>query len=143
MTDKEEIYIKSFECETTEDDFICGEVGGMCSYWGSDTTMRIKEKDNHFKSVESALEYVCSEMNCFKFDKASWTNIGVDWSDELEAGRFDTDILVDNDNSEADESQIEKWKIGKMKLWNCHIIVNLGIRSLREFTMEELEKCGI
>jgi hypothetical protein len=33
-----------------------------------------------------------------------------------------TDILVNNDNDEAIESEIEKWKQGKIKLYNDHII---------------------
>lgn len=125
----EKIYVKHFECDTEIDDYENGQQPGTGISWG------MKDMDfdqsRSFDSVGEALEAVC-ECMCFKYRKESWIDFGKDRGDEY--GRFDGDVLVDVDNSEASKWDIEKWKAGEEKLWNCHVRVYLGIKTTRDFT---------
>ena len=54
-------------------------------------------------------------------------------------GRIDTDQLQDEDGSEASKSQIERWKDGKMKLYNAHFIIKVeAVSNSRTPSVEEL-----
>ena len=61
----------------------------------------------------------------------NWIDFGKDYGEEY--GRFDGDVLVNDENSEASSDEIEKWKKDEKRLWNCHILVRLEIRSVRPF----------
>jgi len=80
------------------------------------------------------LKAIC-EANCFDYKPDSWCN----WLAESgeEAGRFDFVTLVCEDNTEACQSEIEEWKHGKRKLYECLIVARLSVRSVRELTSEE------
>lgn len=139
LKENEYFYVKSYFCESTEDDFERGEVGGVCAYWDG------KDQPSHdmkFKSVEDALEQILVEQ-CFDGDASSWYDFFKDSGDEHDRGRFDCDVTVDADNSAATDSQIEAWKKGELKLYNCHIVVQIGIRSERELSDEDYKTIDI
>ena len=46
--------------------------------------------------------------------------------------------MVDADNCEATRSEIEEWKAGRTRLWNCQISVYLGVCAERDLTLEEI-----
>lgn len=132
----EYFYVKSYMCESIEDDYEKGEIGGVCSCW---TGKEFPSRDMKFKSVEEALKQVLVEQY-FDGDASSWYDFFKDSGDEDDRGRFDCDVTVDDGNSAATDSQIEAWKKGKLKLYNCHIVVQIGIRSEREISDEEYEE---
>ena len=72
---------------------------------------------------------LCAETAAFAFGK----DLGEDF------GRFDGDVLVDENNAQASKSEIEAWKSKERKLWNCHLRVYLEVRAVREFTLEDAE----
>lgn len=131
MKDNERIYIKSYLAFTTEDVFNNGEVGDtFCAWTSSDNPVK-----GRFTAIEDALKAVC-DANCFDYCANSWYNIGIDLPDET--GRFDFSVLVDADNCEATHSEIEEWKAGRKRLWNCNMSVYLGVCAERELTQEEV-----
>ena len=134
LKDGEYIYVKSYYCESTEDDYEKGIVGGVCSYWNGDGR---ESRDMKFKSIEEALKQVLRE-NCFEWNGMEfWLDRFNEIGGENERGCFEYHTLVDEDNSEATDSQKDDWKKGKRKLWACDVVVTLGIRSERDFTDEE------
>ena len=135
MKSNERIYVKSYDCASTEDDWEHGESLNPSSSWTSEDT-RFKNAENGYATAAEALEAVC-ENEFFDFVKENWIAFGKDYGDEF--GRFDGDVLVNNDNAQASPSEIEKWKKGEQKLWNCHVHVYLEIRTVREFTLEDAE----
>jgi len=135
MKSNERIYVKSYDCESTEDDYENGESLRPSSSWTSEDT-RFKNAEDGYATVEDALKAVC-ENEFFDFVKENWIAFGKDYGDEF--GRFDGDVMVDVENSQASKSEIEEWKRGEKKLWNCHVHVYLEIRTVREFTLEDAE----
>lgn len=129
MNANEKIYVAGFWCETTEDHWRTGEdPGKRGAAWGH-RGIGFKT-DKPFDTVGQALAAVC-ESNCFKYVPKRWTDFGKDCGDEY--GRFDCDVLVNDENSEASSDEIKKWKKGEKRLWNCHLVVRLEIRSVRPF----------
>ena len=131
MNANEKIYIRHYDAITTEDVFDKGEIGNSCYAWdGKDNPV-----DGRFNSVPDALAAVC-EKNFFTNHPELWTN----WGREIgtEAGRFSFSVLVDDNNCEASKSEIEKWKRGEMRLWDCTLNVYLGVVAERELTAEEV-----
>lgn len=139
LKDNEYFYVKSYHCESTEDDFEKGEIGGVWSFWDGKGLESGKMK---FKTVEEALEQVLDEQ-CFDGAASSWTDFFKESGDKHDRGRFDCDVTVDVNNSAATDSQIEAWKNGKLKLYNCHIVVYIGIRSERELSDEDYKTIDI
>ena len=134
LKDGEYIYVKSYFCESRENDYEKGLVGGVCSYWNGNDN---KSRDMKFKSIEEALKQVLEENGFDWTGMGFWLNRFGEIGDESERGCFSYTTLVDEDNSEATDSQKEEWKKGKRKLWGCDVVVTLGIRSERDFTDEE------
>lgn len=134
----EYFYIQSYYCETVEDDFEKGEVGGNCAYWNGDD---LPSRDMKFKSVKEALSQILKEQyfdEQFVKQNAEWSDFfSMSDNDERERGRFDCDVTVDVDNSAATDSQIEAWRNGKLKLYNCHIVARIGVRYERDISDEE------
>ena len=133
MNANERIYVKSYDCTSTLDDYENGESLTPSSGWTSRDTGFENEPDG-YASVEEALRDVCKN-EFFDFVKENWISFGKDFGDEY--GRFDGDVMVNNDNSQASKGEIEAWQKGETKLWNCHIHVYLEIRAVREFTEED------
>lgn len=133
MNANEKIYVRCFDCSTTEDVWEQGEVGGTCSYW-TNKDLGFANPPQGFGSVEDALKAVC-KSNCFDYKKENWISFGKDYGEEY--GRFDGDFLVDAENSEASESEKEEWKAGKKRLWACHACVQLEVRAVRQMTEAE------
>ena len=75
-------------------------------------------------------------MNYFDYISANCQNVGRDIPEE--AGRFDISVMVDADNYEATEHDIEEWKAGRKRLWECQISVYLGVCAERDLTTEEI-----
>ena len=135
MKNGEYVYVKSYFCESTEDDYEKGLIGCGCSYWDDRGGSICKKR---FESIEDALRGVLEE-NGFKWTgMENWCNRFRDIGEESERGCFEFSTLVDEDNCEAEDSQIEAWKRGKRPLWNCDVVVRLGVRVEREFTDEEI-----
>lgn len=81
------------------------------------------------------------ENNYFKYVSKNWIDFGKAYEEEY--GRFDGDVLVNEENSEASPDEIEEWKKGEKRLLNCHILVRLEIRSVRPFGPDdEVEMSG-
>ena len=135
MNANEKIYVAGFWCDTTEDNWETGEdPGSRGSSWGHKDLGFDTSKG--FDSVGQALAAVC-DSNCFRYKKDNWIDFGADFDEER--GRFDGDVLVDNENSEASPGEIEEWKKGEKRLWNCHVIVRLEVRSVRPLGPDEVE----
>ena len=133
MKTNERIYVKSYDCQSIEDDFENGESLTPDSSWTSKDT-RFENAPDGYASVEDALKDVCKH-EFFDFNKKNWISFGKDYGDEY--GRFEGSIMVDVDNNQASKSAIKAWKDGKLRLLNCHIHVYLEIRLIREFTEED------
>ena len=135
MKSNERIYVKSYDCTSTEDDREHGESLDPSSSWTSRDT-RFENAPDGYASVEDALKAVCKN-EFFDFVKENWISFGKDYGDKY--GRFDGDVMVNDANSQASKSEIEAWKKGEERLWNCHICVYLEIRTMREFAPEDIE----
>jgi hypothetical protein len=132
LKDNESFYIKSFYCETVEDDYEKGEIGDICSYWSGDDFSACSKE---YKTIKDALKQIMSDL-CYDED-TEWSDVFAETGDENERGRFDCDALVDADNSKPYQSQIDAWKEGREKLYNCHIVARIGVRSERELADDE------
>ena len=130
MNANEKVFVEYYDATCTEDDFEHGEVGGTTSFWTShDLPVR-----GGFSSVSDALKAIC-EANCFDYKADSWINWLADYGED--AGRFDFQTSVCEDNTEACPSEIEEWKAGKRKLYNCYLVAKLSVRAIRPLTAEE------
>ena len=134
LTDNEFIYIKSYCCETVWDKYGEGEVGDVVQFWDGRDFDSTKGK---FRSVEESLKAVMDDNGLNWNGMGNWLNMFNETGDEFERGRFDTDILVNEDNFEPTEKQLKKWRKGNEKLYCLHISVRLGIRAERELTDDE------
>lgn len=130
MNASEKIFVEYYSAECTEDDFNKGEVGRATSYW----TSKDLPVEGGFSSVSDALKAICS-ANCFDYQPEGWINWLEEYGDD--AGRFDFQVLVCDDNTEASKSEIEAWKNGEIKLYNCYIVAHLSVRSIRQLTTVE------
>lgn len=122
----ERYFVKDYTAESTEDVWDRGEVGRPCSFWCS-KDLPVDGNSEGFASVKEALDAIL-KANCFSLGNSweDWVSAGFD----DEPGRFDTDVMVDDQNSEATESEIESWKAGKKRLWNCHVVARLEVRKI-------------
>ena len=129
MNANEKIYVAGFWCESIENRWETGEdLTKRGAAWGNKDIGF--DTDKPFDTVGQALAAVC-KSNCFKYAPKCWTDFGKAYDDEY--GRFGGDVRVNEENSEASSDEIEKWKKGEKRLWNCHIVVRLEIRSIRPF----------
>lgn len=136
MKDGERIYVNFFECRSVEDDWNDGESLTVDSSWTSED-MSFSNPVGGFETVAAAIEAVC-KANHFDYDREQWISFGAECGDKPEDfSRFDGDIMVDESNSQASRSEIEKWKAGKKRLWSCRVIVWLEVRTSRDLTEEE------
>lgn len=104
--------VDSYFAETTEDSYEKGELpNGERSYW-SDRDCPVR---GYFDTISDALNAICRANY---FDETKW-----EWDDYN--GQFYADILVDVDNSEASKYEIDAWKKGKFRLWNCRLTANV------------------
>lgn len=132
LKENEYFYVQSYSCETVEDDCEKGEIGENCAYWdGKDFPSR----DMKFKSIKDALEQILREQ-CYD-ESNKWRDLFTESGNEGDRGRFDCDVCVNENNSEAYDGEIAAWKKGKLKLYNCHIVAYIGVRSERELSAED------
>lgn len=131
MNANEKIYVKFYTAYTTEDVFERGEIGLTSYAWSSIDNPII----GRFDTIEDALKAVC-EANCFDYVPANCLNLGKGIPEEV--GRFDISVMVNEDNCEATRSEIEEWKQGRKRLWNCQLSVHLGVCAERDLTPEEV-----
>jgi len=123
-TDNYKFIVSRFTAESNETAYEEGEIGGG-AFW----TNRNIPVEGEFDTIAEALEAVC-DKHCFDFHLNWWEY------DELNEDFF-TDVLVDNDNSEADEDDIALWKEGKKRLWNCRIHVKIVKQAIVQISEEE------
>ena len=128
MKDNERIYVKGYDCESVEDNYENGESLSPDSSWTSGDT-GFKNDAEGYATVLDALEAVCRNEN-FDFVRENWTSRGTECGEEY--GLFNGNVLVDDDNSQASPSEIEKWKKGEKRLWSCYLHVRLEVRTVRE-----------
>lgn len=81
-----------------------------------------------YATVGEALAAVCM-FNFLDYRKENWTNFGIECGEPGEYSRFETDTLVREDGAEASPSEIEDWKLGKKRLWSCHVSAYLEVRA--------------
>lgn len=127
LGDGEKIYIRSWYAQSSEDSYEKGEIGGGASWSARETCFG---KWGPYDSPADAVKAVC-EANCFAFGPGSWISVYEETGDEADLGRFDGDVMVDAENSEADDSDLAAWREGKTRLWNCHLTVRLEVRRVR------------
>jgi hypothetical protein len=128
MKANEKIHVKYYCAYTTETKYGDGEIGVTNSAWD----IYSNPVDGGFGTVTEALKTIC-EKNSLEYDPE---NI-VHWAKAI--GRFTIMTLVDENNFEASQSEIELWKTGNKRLWNCYLEVYLCVRTERELTAEEAE----
>lgn len=110
---KTKYVIDYINCDSTVDDYKDGEDPSTTNHWDVDAP------NIRFSSIEEALKYVCEKLLVFSWNKKNWFY--------FENGRFFSDFLVDESNSEVSitDSDIDSWKRGETTLWNCHVDVSL------------------
>jgi hypothetical protein len=47
-------------------------------------------------------------------------------------------VTVDENNSEASESEINDWKEGRRKLWACHLHVTIGKVDIKKLNFDAI-----
>jgi len=122
----EKIYIECVLCHTAEDSYEHGESLNQSRSW-TDRDLQM-DRTVGYATVGEALAAVC-KSNCFDYKKENWENFGVECGEPDEYSRFETDTLVCDDGTEASPSEIEAWKRGKKRLWNCHVSAYLEVRT--------------
>lgn len=131
----EHIHIRRYFCETFVDDYENGEDDEVVTYWNGAGR---PSESGKYESVEDALCSIMEKDNYLEWNgMENWSNFFAESGMESERGRFDTTILVDEDNCKPSESDKKEWMSGKRKLYALHITVYLAIRSEREFSDEE------
>lgn len=60
-----------------------------------------------------------------------------DLKDEI---RFENDCLVDVNNERIDDNDVEKWKEGKLKLYNAHTILYVKAFLIEDIKLDVMEK---
>lgn len=129
MQPNEKIIVSEYYAECEEDDFNRGIIGGGSSWTNQECAVHGK-----FDTIKDALKAVC-DRNGFTFDIKGWE---INDFDEFER-KFVTDIMVDGINCEATKNEIELWKEGEKRLWNCRLTVWLGVQTeARELTEDEI-----
>jgi hypothetical protein len=137
MRDGEFIKVSSYDCESFEDDYEKGESLRSDAYWTGNDRPSAGMK---FKSVKEALEQILKEQY-FEGDDVVWANIFKEYGEDR--GRFVCDVLVNDDNVKATEDEIEEWKKGNCRLWNCRINAYICVASERELNDAEIAESGI
>jgi len=90
-----------------------------------------------YDSVESLIAEVSALTGCVSTDTKDWGLL-------VDNGTLTTNCLVDEDNLEADQRQIEKWKRGEYTLYLCDVYVPVMIISdPRAVTEEDADLMGI
>lgn len=115
--------------ECFEDDYERGELG----YTGSfDFTVTGK-----FMTLQQLITAVAETGYCC-------TDNMEDWYYDMSSGALRTSALVDENSSLASDRDIELWKNGKLKLYNCDIWAPVQVISApRDLTEDELKAEGI
>ena len=132
MNANEKIHVKYYCAYTTETTPIDGEIGDTNSPWDSyDNPV-----NGGFDTIGEALRSVCKK-NGLEYDPENIVNWARTYGNGV--GRFTIMTLVDENNREASESEIELWKSGNKRLWNCNVEVQLCVIAERELTAEEAE----
>jgi len=99
-------------CRNTEDDYKDGEI------LNTTEVMDVDVPNMRYGKIEYALRYVCEKLIGFSWKKDEWFY--------FEDGRFYSDFLVNDKQTEPSSSEIEEWKRGERKLWNFHVDVSLS-----------------
>lgn len=105
---------KSCEVEVYEDDYEGGE-GAFVNAWD------LKEYDGlRFNSLQEVITFIANK-GIYSKDYTKPENWSAfEYNDKDGVLRLDTDVLVDRENYPADDSDIERWKKGEVKLYNAH-----------------------
>jgi len=110
-------FVESWYAESVETSWENGEDTKVVSAWdGKDVPV-----NGNFDSVEEAVEAVC-KANYFDFNDEYWVAF-------VDESTLHGDVLVDEENSQAESSDIEAWKKGEKRLWNCHLTVKVMKRT--------------
>ena len=134
MESHEEIFVKRVNCLCEEDVANRGIVPSKSTWeWDCDSF----HLDEHgFRSVQDALDKVMDVL-CYNRTK-DW----LAWTESGERGRFEATTYVDENGSEATEEEVEMWKRGEKRLWYCTVSANLAVRTVRDFTEDEVRNVG-
>ena len=135
MNANEKIFVKSFDCQSVQDDWKNGESLEIDSAWTSRDVGF--DNGNGFDSIEDALKAICKSLH-FDYKKENWCNYGLDF--DYEIGRFDFDCTVNKDNCQDTDWELKQWKDGERTLWNCHVYAYLEVRSTRKLTLNEIKE---
>lgn len=81
----------------------------------------LKEYDGtRFNSLQEVISLI-AKRDIYNDDYIKPENwMAFEYDDKNGTLRLDTDVLVDVDNYPADDSDIEQWKRGELKLYNAH-----------------------
>ena len=129
--------IVSLSTDVHEDDYKEGELDYVNSWSGSDVLRSTMYRE--FESIADILKLLNSKyLYIYKGadDIKNWAIFDdPDLKDEI---RFDCDTMVDVDNNVADESDLEKWKKGKKKLYNAHSVLYVKAEYIEYAPTDEL-----
>lgn len=130
LTDKRYIVTNNrVSAECFEDDYEQGELDFSGSF---DFTITGK-----FMTLQQLITAVAETGYCCTDDMK-------DWSYDLSSGALRTSTLVDENSSLADDRDIELWKKGELKLYNCDLWVPIQVISApRDLTEDEVRAEGI
>lgn len=103
--------LKSVDVEIHEDDYEQGELGHVNS-WSENIGKQFKTKQELIAYISKNYVYGATES---------------DFEYEPDNDTLYTDSLVDEDNSQATDSQKAQWKQGKLKLYNAHYMFDVEV----------------
>ena len=107
--------VTSYTAQSEENSYRDGIISDHpSSFWDN----RDCPAKGRFDTVADALRAVC-KANCFDYDPDAWF---VDEDGDNEP-YFIGDVLVDANNAEASPAEVEAWKKGECRLWNCRLEV--------------------
>lgn len=128
------ICILYYTCRSEETDYSKGDSGIVSSAWGDKD---IPPTKNRFSSVKEALAHIL-EINGFSSLKNDWSSDYWDGSG-YDTGLFECYPLVDVNNMEASEEDVEAWKRGEKRLWQCAVRAHLAVRTERSLLPDEIK----
>lgn len=117
-----EYVVEGCLCSTEEDNYENGASGRIDTEWDVDIRGR-------YANVEECLKAVCEDLN-FDWDASGWTY--------FDDGEITKPFMVNAENIEANDSDIEKWKVGKKRLWICDVRVHIVKRVDKDIDESDL-----
>lgn len=109
--------LKSCNVEVHEDSYEDGE-GAFVNAWDLNVYAGMR-----FNSLQEVIELIANRGIYSKdyIKPENW--MAFEYDDKEGTLRLDTDVLVDAESNPADDSDIERWKKGEVKLYNAHYFV--------------------